>query len=316
MTIPLSLHTEQALAWRAEPFHHLVSFDDPHYPLLLKEIKNPPQVLYVKGNLQLLASQQLAIVGTRKPTASGAKTAHDFAMYLAKAGFTITSGLALGIDYAAHTGALAVCGKTIGVAGTGLLHCYPKAHQKLVDTILEQEGAIISEFPLDTPPRPPNFPRRNRIISGLAMGVLVVEAAVKSGSLVTARHAIEQDREVFAIPGSIHQPQSRGCHALLRQGAKLVETASDILEELGGFLQLPGSQTLPKQMLLPALSVEEDKIFQLIEQKVTPIDLLILQSGLTASKVSSILLSLELDGFIATTTGGYVRVCNQPVETR
>ncbi|MHB8744379.1 MAG: DNA-processing protein DprA [Sulfuricaulis sp.] len=221
-----------ALDWLAEPRHHLIVWSDPDYPSLLREIPDPPAMLYVLGDRCLLARPQLAIVGSRNPTPMGRDNARAFAANLAGAGLVITSGLALGVDGAAHRGALEAGGKTIALAGTGLDRVYPSAHRDLAHDI-SRHGALVSEFPLATPPRPENFPRRNRLISGLSLGTLVVEAALQSGSLITARLASEQGREVFAIPGSIHSPQSRGCHALIRQGAKLVETAQDVLEELG-----------------------------------------------------------------------------------
>ena len=252
---------------------------------------------------------QLAIVGSRRATASGLQTAEEFAYHLAMSGLVITSGLALGIDGASHRGALNANGHTIGVAGTGLNQLYPPANRKLAVEIMERQGAVISEFPLNTFPKAANFPRRNRIISGLSVGVLVVEAALKSGSLITVKHALEQGREVFAIPGSIHNPLARGCHHLIRQGAKLVETASDIQEELHGFASLaarpeqPGSGAGALKM-----SLENSKIFEHIGYETTPIDMIILRSGLTAAEVSSILLKLELQGFVQSVTGGYIRV--------
>jgi DNA processing protein len=223
---------ETELAWLSETGHHLVTWADTDYPPLLREIPAPPVVLYVIGDRQSLSHPQFAIVGSRNPTPMGRENAHAFAKTLAGAGLTITSGLALGIDGAAHRGALDAGGKTIAVVGTGLDRVYPARHRDLAHAVVQQ-GALVSEFPLGTPPKSENFPVRNRIISGLSLGTLVVEAAVQSGSLITARLATEQGREVFAIPGSIHSPQARGCHALIRQGAKLVETAQDILEELG-----------------------------------------------------------------------------------
>lgn len=220
------------LDWLGEPQHYLLVWPDLDYPPLLREIPDPPVMLYVMGNRRVLSRPQLAIVGSRHPTPMGGENARAFAKSLAGAGLVITSGLALGIDGAAHRGAVEAGGKTIAVVGTGLDRVYPPRHRDLAHDII-RHGALVSEFPLGTPPKPENFPARNRLISGLSLGTLVVEAALQSGSLITARLATEQGREVFAIPGSIHSPQSRGCHALIRQGAKLVETAQDILEELG-----------------------------------------------------------------------------------
>ncbi len=220
------------LDWLGEPQHYLLVWSDPDYPPLLRKIPDPPVMLYVMGDRKLLSRPQLAIVGSRNPTPMGRENARAFAKNLADAGLIITSGMALGIDGAAHRGALEAGGQTIAVAGTGLDRVYPSRHRDLAHDIV-RHGALVSEFPLGTPPKPENFPVRNRLISGLSLGTLVVEAALQSGSLITARLATDQGREVFAIPGSIHSPQSRGCHALIRQGVKLVETAQDILEELG-----------------------------------------------------------------------------------
>lgn len=295
--------TEQDLRWAETPGHYIIRINDADYPALLKEIANPPDVLYVRGDKAVLQCQQFAMVGARNATPAGLRDAEAFAQHLAQAGFVITSGLALGIDGASHRGALNANGKTIAVMGTGLLHLYPRQHTGLADQIVANGGAIISEFPLDTTPLPYNFPRRNRIISGMSIGVLIVEATLKSGSLTTAKHALEQNREVFAIPGSIHSPQSRGCHQLIRQGAKLVESSADILEELGGFLQLT-----PRQAQLPIMDSKQAKLLAKIDYATTPLDVIVLRSGLTVSEVSSILLSLVLAGCVESVTGGYVRV--------
>ena len=222
------------LAWLEQPGTEIILFNDNSYPPLLKTITDPPPLLFVIGDAAILKQKQLAMVGSRHPTPGGRETAHDFALHLATNGIVITSGLALGIDGASHEGALAAGGLTVAVAGNGLDRVYPARHRELAHRISEN-GALVSEFPPGTAPVASNFPRRNRIISGLSMGVLVVEAALHSGSLITARTAIEQGREVFAVPGSIHNPQAKGCNSLIRQGAKLVETATDIFEELGGF---------------------------------------------------------------------------------
>ena len=245
------------------------------------------------------------------PTPSGLMNAEHFAHALALSGFTITSGLALGIDGAGHRGALAANGSTIAVAGTGLHHVYPSSHQPLAEEIILNQGAIISEFPLSVPPQPANFPRRNRIIGALSIGTLVVEAALKSGSLITARYALEQGREVFAIPGSIHHPLSRGCHYLIRQGAKLVETVADVLEELTAW-KTPVLQTEPANMACTASQdtsqAGDGSLLPQIGYEITSLDVIILRSGLTASEVSSMLLVLELSGYIKAVPGGYVRV--------
>jgi DNA processing protein len=226
---------EQDLRWLDGPNRRAVRLSDSSYPTLLKELPDAPPLLYVCGDAKVLRRPQLGMVGSRNPTPSGTDNARRFAHSLTLAGLTITSGLALGIDGASHSAALAAGGSTVAVAGTGLDRVYPASHSELAERIASR-GAIVSDFPLGTPPAPGNFPRRNRIIAGLCLGVLVVEAARHSGSLITARLAAEQGREVFAVPGSIHSPLSRGCHALIRHGAKLVETENDILEELGGFL--------------------------------------------------------------------------------
>jgi DNA processing protein len=294
------------LEWLSEPRHHLMTWVDPDYPVLLREIPDPPLVLYIAGERPLLSAQQLAIVGSRNPTPMGRENARAFAKSLAGAGLVITSGMALGVDSAAHRGALEAGGKTIAVAGTGLDRVYPARHRDLAHEIVKH-GALVSEFPLGTPPLPENFPVRNRIISGLSLGTLVVEAALQSGSLITARMANEQGREVFAIPGSIHAPQSRGCHALIRQGAKLVETAQDILEELGPLagvaLQAANENTPPGLRLDSTM----ETLLEHIGHDPVSIDTLIERCGLTADAVSSMLLQMELNGLVSNCPGGKVQ---------
>jgi DNA processing protein len=294
------------LEWLSEPGHHLLTWSDPDYPVLLREIPDPPLVLYISGERQLLSARQLAIVGSRNPTPMGRENARAFAKSLAGAGLAITSGMALGVDGAAHRGALEAGGKTIAVAGTGLDRVYPARHRDLAHEIVKR-GALVSEFPLGTPPLPENFPVRNRIISGLSLGTLVVEAALQSGSLITARMANEQGREVFAIPGSIHAPQARGCHALIRQGAKLVETAQDILEELGplaGVALQAVHETTPSAPRLDSTMVT---LLEHIGHDPVSIDTLIERSGLTADAVSSMLLQMELNGLVSNCPGGKVQ---------
>ncbi len=294
------------LEWLSEPGHHLLTWSDPDYPALLREIPDPPLVLYVAGERQLLSARQLAIVGSRNPTPMGRENARAFAKSLAGAGLAITSGMALGVDGAAHRGALEAGGKTIAVAGTGLDRVYPARHRDLAHEIVKH-GALVSEFPLGTPPLPENFPVRNRIISGLSLGTLVVEAALQSGSLITARMANEQGREVFAIPGSIHAPQARGCHALIRQGAKLVETAQDILEELGplaGVALQAAHENTPPPARLDSTMVT---LLEHIGHDPVSIDTLIERSGLTADAVSSMLLQMELNGLVSNCPGGKVQ---------
>ncbi len=300
---------EKELVWLKDSNHAIVCFSDAAYPLLLKEIPDPPLVLYVKGNLAALSSAQLAIVGSRHATISGLQHARKFASSLAEAGLVITSGLALGIDSASHQGALAVKGTTLAVCGTGLQHIYPRRNKTLSEEIISQGGALISEFPLATGPLATHFPRRNRIISGLSLGVFVVEAALKSGSLITAQHALEQGREVFALPGPIHQALSRGCHHLIRQGATLVEKAEDIIDELSLC-----SSWRPK-LALPAIAAANTMldaahrlVLEQISHEMTILDVIHCRSGLTASELSSILLTLELRGYIQSVSGGYVRI--------
>jgi len=286
---------ERDLAWSQKPNCHLITLEDLHYPALLREIPDAPLILYVTGDKTQLIQPQIAIVGSRNPTPAGADIAKQFSVCLAKAGFVITSGMALGIDGAAHKGTLAAQGKTIAVMGTGLNHIYPPQHQSLAADIAQQ-GTLVSELPPDTLPKATNFPKRNRLISGLSLGVLVVEAALRSGSLITARCAVEQGREVFAIPGSIHNPLARGCHFLIRQGAKLVETAEDIVEELRSLMAVLNYPLKKDSLLMQAIGYE-----------VTALDTIIERSGLTASEVSSMLLSLELQGYVQSIPGGYVR---------
>ncbi len=292
---------EQDRAWLAEPGRYCITLRQPHYPALLKEIPMPPPVLFVQGDPTALASQQIAMVGSRNPSPMGEQTAFQMAAQLAAAGYAVTSGLALGIDAASHRGALSVAGRTVAVLGTGIDQVYPRSHRALTEEIAAT-GAVVSEFPLGTPPRAAHFPRRNRIISGISSGTLVVEAALRSGSLITAHLAAEQGREVFAVPGSIHNPLARGCHALLRQGAKLVETITDILEELGD---------VEAVSLSPQLAVEEADLdgpsrvlLKYVACEPTSVDTLVAASGFSAEQTTSLLVLLELNGFVASTAGG------------
>lgn len=303
---------ERDLEWLSADNRHVIDQKHQQYPELLQQIPDPPALLFVQGDISLLSKWQLAVVGSRNPSASGRDTAFEFSRYLAQGDIVITSGLATGIDAAAHKGALAAASKTIAVIGTGLDRVYPAAHRDLAHHIAKN-GAIVSEFPLGTSPKAENFPRRNRIISGLSLGTLVVEAAVKSGSLITARMAMEQGREVFAIPGSIHNPLSRGCHQLIREGAKLVETANDIIEELGAMAgAVPQSEhnVYPAENFLPTTALDKDYqlLFAFLGYDPIHVDMLIDKSGLTADAVSSMLLLLELQGQVASLPGGrYVR---------
>lgn len=301
---PASHEVDADLAWRDAPDKHIVTLHDPRYPTLLRQIADPPPVLFVHGDPGILSGHLLAMVGSRNPSSGGRRTAFEFARHLAGAGLVITSGLALGVDGAAHRGALAAGGPTVAVLGTGPDRVYPAAHRELAHEVVEQ-GALVSEFPPGTTPRPEHFPRRNRLISGLSLGTLVVEAALRSGSLITARHAVEQGREVFAIPGSIHNPLARGCHALIRQGAKLVETADDILEELGS-LAAAGNPAAPAQAPEPATELTEEysQLIEIMGYDPVTIDQMVQASGLTAEAISSMLLILELRGYVTCGPGG------------
>ena len=299
---------ERDLNWlHAGPDRHILTLDSRHYPALLREIADPPPVLFIEGDQLLLNHPQLAIVGSRNPSPIGAETCHEFARSLAARGLVITSGLALGIDAAAHQGALAAGGSTIAVTGTGLDRVYPASHRQLAAEIVAQ-GAMVSEFPPGTAPRPDHFPRRNRIISGLSLGTLVAEAAVRSGSLITAMQALEQGREVFAIPGSIHNPLARGCHALLRNGAKLVEEICDIIDELDHFLPASPAMATDRHRIdvsASGLDQQQQKVIKNLGFEATSMDTLINRTGLSADMLAPMLLSLELMGIIVSTPGGH-----------
>ncbi len=298
---------EPDLRWLEQSRNHLITLDAPAYPSLLREIPDPPPLLFVHGDPQRLQTPQLAMVGSRNPSVPGRQTAREFARFLARAGLTVTSGLAIGIDAAAHEGALEAAGPgaTIAVTGTGLDRVYPARHRELAHRIA-RDGALVSEFPPGTAPRRENFPRRNRIISGLSLGTLVVEAAQRSGSLITARQALEQGREVFAVPGSIHNPLSRGCNDLIRQGAKLVETGRDVLEELGSLLAGGTDYADSPSDTAPAQALDPDYRQLLDSMGFDPVavDTLIERNGLTPDVVSSMLLLLELDGYVSSAPGG------------
>ena len=286
---------EEALRWLAEPGHYLVTLHDDAYPGLLREIPDAPSVLYVQGRIELLRAECLAIVGSRNATAQGVRDAEGFARALSRAGYTIVSGLALGIDAAAHRGGLAEAGSSIAVMGTGADLYYPRRNRELADR-LAREGAIISEWPLGTPPAPGNFPQRNRLISGLSRGVLVVEAAMQSGSLITARLAADQGREVFAMPGSIHSTVSKGCHELIKQGAKLAEDAADVLAELGGMPAPRACAAVPSEAVHPLLAA--------LGHGPATVDQLAGRTGSDAAKIAAELSRLEIEGSIAALPGG------------
>jgi DNA processing protein len=291
-----------SLAWLEKPGNHLVTLADAHYPRRLLEIADPPPFLYCKGTLELLNRHAIAVVGSRNATPQGEKTAEAFSQALSEHGYCVVSGMALGIDGAAHRGALLGSGSTIATIGTGLDIVYPARHRQLAHEIAEK-GLIISEFPLGTPSMAQNFPRRNRIISGLSRGCLVVEANLQSGSLITARLAAEQGRDVFAIPGSIHSPVAKGCHQLIKQGAKLVDSIHDILEELG--TAEIAEQIAPAEVTPQA----SDPLLECMGYDPVTLDTLIERSRLTAESLSSMLLVLELEGKVASLPGGrYQRI--------
>lgn len=304
------------MLWLEHENHHLLTINDEKYPAHLREISSAPPILYVNGNLELLSDPQIAIVGSRTPTQAGSNNAFEFARHFASVGLCVTSGLALGIDGQAHHGALADDGVTIAVTATGLDRVYPAKNRALAHQIAER-GALISENPIGTLPRAQNFPRRNRIISGLSVGTLVVEAAQRSGSLITADYANEQGRIVFAIPGSIHNPLARGCHKLIRQGAKLVETAKDVMEDLAS--QIDISQLDQKYLDEPdngsgktseiERNDENDRLLEAMGYDPVSIDHLVIQTGLTPAALSSMLLLMELQGLIASNgRGNYTRI--------
>lgn len=286
---------EPALRWLDAPGNHLVTLADLDYPPHLLQIPDPPPLLYLKGRRELLRAPMLSMVGSRNATPQGAANAAAFASVLSQAGLTIVSGLALGIDAAAHRGGLAGAGSSLAVVGTGLDIVYPARNKALAHQLAEG-GAIISEFAVGTPAIAANFPRRNRIISGVSLGCLVVEAALQSGSLITARLAAEQGREVFAIPGSIHSPVARGCHSLIKQGAKLVESAQDVLDEL---------HWRAATGIVKANEVGDDPLLAALGYEPVSLDVLAERCGLTPGRVSAMLLERELQGSVATLPGGF-----------
>lgn len=289
---------EATLAWLEAGGCHLITLADAQYPRALLNIHDPPVVLYARGRLEMLNMPAFAIVGSRNATAQGLRDSEAFAHAISEAGFAIVSGLALGIDASAHRGGLASAGSSIAVMGTGPDRIYPKRNRDLAHALAEK-GCLVSEFPLGTAPEPENFPRRNRLISGLARGVLVVEAALPSGSLTTAKCALEQGRDVFAIPGSIHSPLTKGCHWLIKEGAKLVESADDVLEELG-CARPPASAKSntdddePADPLLDAMGFAPISIDQMAER-----------TGLGAAKLAARLSRLEIEGRVAALAGGW-----------
>jgi DNA processing protein len=294
--------------WLAREDRALVFFGAPEYPPLLANLADAPLALWLHGAYpELLSAPQLAIVGSRNPTHGGRQTAEEFAHYLCERGLTITSGLAVGIDGASHRGAVRALGRTVAVLGSGLDVLFPREHTGLAREIAEH-GLLVSEYPPDSAPERYHFPRRNRIIAGLSVGTLVVEATRRSGSLITARFAADYGREVFAIPGSIHNPLARGCHALIRQGAKLVEEGADVLVELAELLQIEQPVQRERVACSAVSPMLEDpaygKLLEALDFMPTTVTELVDRAGLTAAEVSSMLLMLELEGFVEALPGG------------
>ena len=341
----LSKDAQLAASWLEQEHNHLLALIQPEYPALLRLLDDPPPLLFLRGQLDLLYRPQLAIVGSRNPSAQGIETARKFARALGEGGFTVTSGLAAGIDGAAHQGALGTLGSTVAVMGSGIDVIYPARHRALADQLC-QNGLLVSELWPQTPPVAQHFPRRNRIISGLSLGTLVVEASMRSGSLITARTALEQHREVFAIPGSIHNPQARGCHHLIKQGAKLVESTEDILVELPALMrfyqqqqttdvstylsfrpEITGPEVESKvtakknsaygsdadsesqsQTTTSSTLPRGDVIFQAVGYELTHTDQIVERTGIAVAEVQTRLMQLELEGVIRSDRGGYIRL--------
>ena len=310
---------ESDLEWLSQSDHHLLCWDDDAYPALLRRINNPPAALFIDGDPGCLWQPQIAVIGSRNPTSGGLDHARDFSATLSRQGMTITSGLASGIDTAAHKAALDAGGLTIAVNGTGLDRIYPNSSRKVAERVRLQ-GAMISELPLGSPPLRQHFPSRNRIISGLSLAVLVIEAGLNSGTLITARKAAEQGRDVFALPGSLHNPMAKGCHRLIREGARLVETTADIMQELGPVaaeLQMEIRLRLEKELteqepvdVPPGLLDDSDYIivWEQLGFDPKPVDEIIRQSGISAREVSSMLLMMELKGMVKNLGNGrYIR---------
>ncbi|MDO8953765.1 MAG: DNA-processing protein DprA [Gammaproteobacteria bacterium] len=304
---------DSQLRWVEQPNQHIISLSDKAYPELLRQITDPPPVLYVKGHLPLLNECQIAMVGTRRMSQYGKRNAYQFAQGLAELGIIITSGLAIGIDSQCHKGAL-MTGQTIAVLGCGLNQVHLSANRALAEQIAEN-GALVSEFPLDYPASKFTFPRRNRIISGMSIATIIVEAALRSGSLITARLALEQNRQVLAMPGSIHSPQSKGCHHLIRDGAALVESIADILLELKPRLTEATKVAVTDLQFLKErdnsatrnVPAEYSLVLQHLGSDSLSFDHLIEQTRLTPEQLSSMLLMMELEGYACQVPGGYIR---------
>jgi DNA processing protein len=317
---------ELCLRWAEQSQRYILHSGDLHYPALLREISSPPLILFMMGELSSLQQQTLAIVGARNPTYTGLEIAHQLANELSEQGFVIISGLARGIDGAAHHGALLGKGITVAVLGSGFEHIYPNCHQTLAKDILEKGGALISEFFPYSSPKAEYFPRRNRIISGMSLGAIVVEATLRSGSLITARYALEQGREVFAVPGSIRNPLSQGCHALLKEGATLVESYQDIILGLSFLPEQTNNWTNEavstksykaedcgntnknsSAKSISRLDLQDAKLVECLGFEMTSIDILMARTGLTIDKLLVRLSTLQLQGHIDVVPGGYVR---------
>ncbi|MBA4697199.1 MAG: DNA-protecting protein DprA [Legionella sp.] len=309
---------ETELAWQeSAPNRYILTWEDARYPSLLKEIANPPIVLYAEGNIDAFLRPTLSIIGSRRPSMEGAEIAYRFALDLASNGLSIVSGLALGVDAKAHAGAVDAEGSTLAVLGSGIDCIYPRQHLALADRIREK-GLILSEFPVKTSPKPRHFPYRNRIISGLSVAILVVEAAIKSGSLITARLALEHNRDVLAVPGSILNPQSQGCHYLVQEGAKLVTSSQEVLDELN-LAHRCMHVSLPTQRLETAKAIQDpfkstrvlasdrEDLVKFIDFKLTTLDQMLEKSGLNLDTITSNLALLEIEGIVKAIPGGYVR---------
>ena len=301
---------ERDMHWLRQNGNALVGFESREYPDLLREIPDPPLALYVRGDPAALRDIQLAIIGSRTPTVDGRRLAREFAADAVRSGLVVTSGMAVGIDGEAHSGAIGAGGRTVAVLGNGLDTVYPRRHADLARRIAEH-GALVSEFPTDCPPLRENFPQRNRIISGLSAGVLVVEAALKSGTLITANHALEQGREVFAVPGSVHNSRVRGCHALIRQGAKLVEDIGDVLEEIlpmASIAAQSGSAPQRDAVQPKALDGDSKLLLDNIGSQPVHLDFLVDTTEIPVGTAASLLSSMEISGLIESLPGGgYVR---------
>ena len=294
--------------WLLETENHLITFGDERYPTLLKQISDPPLLLYLQGDPEILHLPQLAIVGSRSASNSGLSLSSKFASSLTEAGLVITSGLALGVDGAAHSAAVELNKPTIAVLGSGLNNLYPRRHKALARAIIDCGGALLSELPLNAAPLPYHFPRRNRIISGLSAGVLVVEASQRSGSLITARQALEQGREVFALPGALNNPQSHGCHTLIREGAQLVETTAHIVEQLGSLLGSYQQEEVQTRADSIRLSDDEAWLLDQIGFQLISLEELVIKTDLNISELMPRLITMELNNYIEKTADGYLRL--------